>query len=99
MPDEFHTLAALVTWAENDGAWPRMSSDDPAFAPGVGWQEPGGLTTRALLDLLLPLAGRADGLALNEVNPMTDTGAQTTILAANLLFQFVVAAGLEATGP
>ncbi|SLN50608.1 hypothetical protein ROG8370_02241 [Roseovarius gaetbuli] len=20
-----------MTWAENDGAWPRMSSDDPAF--------------------------------------------------------------------
>jgi formiminoglutamase/agmatinase len=68
---------------------------DPAIAPGVGWQEPGGLTTRMLLDLLLPLASRADGLALNEVNPMTDAGAQTTILAANLLFQFVVAGGLE----
>lgn len=67
---------------------------DPAIAPGVGWQEPGGLTTRMLLDLLLPLASRAEGLALNEVNPMTDVGSQTTVLAANLLFQFVVAAGL-----
>lgn len=67
---------------------------DPAVAPGVGWQEPGGLTTRMLLNLLLPLASRADGLALNEVNPMTDAGSQTTILAANLVFQFVVAAGL-----
>lgn len=67
---------------------------DPAIAPGVGWQEPGGLTTRTLLDLLLPLASRADGFALNEVNPMTDAGSQTTILAANLVFQFVVAAGL-----
>lgn len=65
---------------------------DPAFAPGVGWQEPGGLTPRQLLDILLPLAPETDGLALNEVNPMTDSGAQTTILAANLLFQFVVAA-------
>jgi formiminoglutamase/agmatinase len=67
---------------------------DPAHAPGVGWQEPGGLTTRQLLDVLLPLAGRADGFALNEVNPMTDAGQQTTILAANLVFQFVVAAQL-----
>lgn len=67
---------------------------DPAIAPGVGWQEPGGLTTRMLLDLVLPLAPRVDGLALNEVNPMTDSGSQTTILAANLVFQFVVAAGL-----
>ena len=67
---------------------------DPAFAPGVGWQEPGGLSSRLLLDLLLPLASRTDGLVLTEVNPMTDQGAQTTILAANLVFQFVVAAGL-----
>ena len=67
---------------------------DPAFAPGVGWQEPGGFSSRLLLDLLLPLASRTDGLVLTEVNPMTDQGAQTTILAANLVFQFVVAAGL-----
>jgi arginase family enzyme len=32
------------------------------------------------------------GLALNEVNPMTDQRAQTSILAANLVFQFAVAA-------
>jgi formiminoglutamase/agmatinase len=67
---------------------------DPAFAPGVGWQEPGGLTTRNLLDLMIELAPLASGFALNEVNPMTDQGSQTTILAANLVFQFLVAAGL-----
>ena len=65
---------------------------DPAHAPGVGWQEPGGLTSRMLLDFLIALAPRADGLCLNEVNPMTDAGPQTSILAANLLFQFCVAA-------
>lgn len=31
LPPEFHTLAALVNWAENDGAWPRISSEDPAY--------------------------------------------------------------------
>ena len=67
---------------------------DPAYAPGVGWQEPGGFSSRFLLDLLLPLASRVAGFALNEVNPMTDQGSQTSILAANLVFQFVVAAGL-----
>jgi formiminoglutamase/agmatinase len=67
---------------------------DPAFAPGVGWQEPGGLTVRQLLDFLVALAPRADGLALNEVNPMTDHRSQTSIVAANLIFQFAVAAGL-----
>ena len=66
---------------------------DPAFAPGVGWQEPGGLTVRHLLDLLVALAPVATGLAVNEVNPMTDHRSQTSILAANLIFQFAVAAG------
>tara|TARA_R110002094_G_scaffold173280_1_gene154625 strand:+ start:1320 stop:2675 length:1356 start_codon:yes stop_codon:yes gene_type:complete len=31
LPEEFHTLAALVNWAENGGAWPRISSDHPAY--------------------------------------------------------------------
>lgn len=65
---------------------------DPAYAPGVGWQEPGGLTPRLLLDLLVALAPRASGMSLNEVNPMTDHRSQTSILAANLIFQFAVAA-------
>lgn len=70
---------------------------DPGYAPGVGWQEPGGLSVRQLLEFLVALAPRADGLTLNEVNPMTDHRSQTSILAANLIFQFAVAAGL-ATG-
>lgn len=67
---------------------------DPAHAPGVGWHEPGGLTTRQLLDFLLALAPRADGWCFNEVNPMTDARSQTSILAANLIFQVAVASGL-----
>ena len=65
---------------------------DPAHAPGVGWHEPGGLTSGDLIDMLVALAPQVDGFALNEVNPMTDHRAQTSILAANLVFQFAVAA-------
>jgi len=65
---------------------------DPAHAPGVGWHEPGGLTSGDLIDMLVALAPDADGFCLNEVNPMTDHRSQTTILAANLVFQFAVAA-------
>jgi formiminoglutamase/agmatinase len=65
---------------------------DPAHAPGVGWHEPGGLTSRELFDLVVSLAPTTGGFALNEVNPLTDRGPQSTILAANLVFQFVVAA-------
>ena len=69
-----------------------MDVPDPAHAPGVGWHEPGGLTSGELLDLLVALAPRVGGFALNEVNPLTDAGPKTTILAANLVFQFAVAA-------
>ena len=65
---------------------------DPAHAPGVGWHEPGGLTSGDLIDMLVALAPDAGGFCLNEVNPMTDHRSQTTILAANLVFQFAVAA-------
>ena len=65
---------------------------DPAHAPGVGWHEPGGLTSRELLDLVVALAPSIRGFALNELNPMTDHQAQSSILAANLVFQFAVAA-------
>jgi len=65
---------------------------DPAHAPGVGWHEPGGLTSRQLLDLVVALAPRVRGFALNELNPMTDARAQSSILAANIVFQFAVAA-------
>jgi len=65
---------------------------DPAHAPGVGWHEPGGLTSGDLIDMLVALAPGADAFCLNEVNPMTDHRSQTTILAANLVFQFAVAA-------
>jgi agmatinase len=65
---------------------------DPAHAPGVGWHEPGGMTSRQLLDLVVELAPAARGFALNELNPMTDARAQSSILAANLVFQFAVAA-------
>ena len=87
-------IAAVVATADHLVVSVDIDVLDPAYAPGVGWQEPGGLTTRMLLDILLELAPAASGFALNEVNPMTDQGSQTTILAANLVFQFLVAAGL-----
>ena len=68
-----------------------MDVVDPAHAPGVGWHEPGGLTSRQLLDLVSALAPDIDAVCLNEVNPLTDTREQTVILAANVIFQFAVA--------
>ena len=31
LPPEFHTLNRLLRWAEGGGAWPKITSEDPAF--------------------------------------------------------------------
>lgn len=85
-------IRAVVAGADHVFVSVDMDVLDPAHAPGVGWHEPGGLTSRALLDLLVSLAPVTGGFGLNEMNPMTDHRAQTSILAANLVFQFAVAA-------
>jgi formiminoglutamase/agmatinase len=85
-------IRAAVGGADHVFVSVDMDVLDPAHAPGVGWHEPGGLTSRQLLDLVAALAPATGGFALNEVNPMTDHRAQTAILAANVIFQFAVAA-------
>lgn len=63
---------------------------DPAHAPGAGAHEPGGLTSRFALDAVRALAPHCAGLAITEVNPMTDVGDMTSTLAAYLAFGFAV---------
>ncbi len=31
LPEEFHQLAALVDWAENNGPWPTITAESPAY--------------------------------------------------------------------
>ncbi|KMK65667.1 DUF6638 family protein [Puniceibacterium sp. IMCC21224] len=31
LPEAWHTLNRLLAWAEGNGVWPRVSSDDPAY--------------------------------------------------------------------
>ncbi len=31
LPEEFHLLGALVNWAENDGPWPTIPAESPAY--------------------------------------------------------------------
>jgi formiminoglutamase/agmatinase len=85
-------IQAVVAGADHIFVSVDLDVLDPAHAPGVGWHEPGGLTSRELLDLVVSLAPITGGFALNEVNPLTDQRAQTSILAANVVFQFAVAA-------
>ena len=57
---------------------------DPAFAPGVSHQEPGGLTTRQLFDLLAALQGPIVGADIVELNPRRDIVDMTAMVAAKL---------------
>ncbi|RGE21126.1 arginase family protein [Leucobacter sp. wl10] len=66
---------------------------DPAYAPGAGAHEPGGLTSREGIELVKALAPYADGFAVTEVNPMTDLGDRTSNLAAYLCYYFAMFGG------
>ena len=63
---------------------------DPAYAPGAGAHEPGGLTSRFALDAVRALAPHCDAMAVTEVNPLTDVRDITSTLAAYLVFSFGV---------
>jgi arginase len=57
---------------------------DPAFAPGVSHHEPGGLSTRALLDLILSIEAPVVGADVVELNPRRDRDGATAMVAARL---------------
>jgi agmatinase len=63
---------------------------DPAFAPGTGTPEVGGLTSAQVLELLRMLGG-LDIVAFDivEVSPPFDHGSITALLAANVLFELI----------
>ena len=63
---------------------------DPAFAPGTGTPEVGGLTSYEILQLVRGLRGLdLIGFDLVEVSPPFDHSNITAILAANLAFEFL----------
>ncbi len=67
-----------------------IDSADPAFAPGTGTPEVGGLTSYQLLQLIRGLHGlNLIGFDLVEVSPPFDHGDITAILAANLAFEYL----------
>jgi len=63
---------------------------DPAFAPGTGTPEVGGLSSYQMLQLVRGLQGlNIIGFDLVEVSPPYDHSEITSILAANLAFEFL----------
>ncbi len=63
---------------------------DPAFAPGTGWREPGGFTSREMINMVRKIAKlNVKGFDIVEVNPKLDINDITSILAAKMIFEFV----------
>ncbi len=58
---------------------------DPAFAPGVSHQEPGGLSVREVISLIQELPGPFVGADVVEYNPLCDLGGATARVAAKLV--------------
>jgi len=67
-----------------------IDSVDPAFAPGTGTPEVGGLTSAQALALVRGLAGlNIVGFDVVEVSPPYDQSGITSMLAANVLFELL----------
>jgi arginase family enzyme len=62
---------------------------DPAFAPGVSHPEPGGLTTRDVLDLVRDFADVLMGADIVELNPLRDPAGLTAMVAAKFYKEIV----------
>jgi agmatinase len=63
---------------------------DPAFAPGTGTPQVGGLSSFQILELVRCLKGQSlIGADLVEVSPPYDSGEITSLLAANLLYEML----------
>ena len=76
-----------------------IDSLDPAFAPGTGTPEVGGLTTREALDLLRGLAGLdIIGGDVVEVAPQYDSTSITAHAAAQMLFEILCLAVIALDG-
>ena len=63
---------------------------DPSVAPGTGTPEPGGLTAAQGLEVIRGVFGlNLIGADLVEVSPPYDTTGNTSLLAANLVFEML----------
>jgi agmatinase len=76
-----------------------IDSLDPAFAPGTGTPEAGGLTTREALALLRACAGlNVVGGDVVEIAPMYDPTSVTAQIAAQVVFEIVALVAISRAG-
>ena len=66
-----------------------MDGFDPAFAPGVSHHEPGGLTSRQVINLIQSIKTEVIGADIVEYNPNRDFQNMTAFLAAKMMKEIV----------
>lgn len=73
---------------------------DPAFAPGTGTPEPGGLTTRELLRAVRRIAASLDLCAMDmvEVSPPYDPSGITALAAHRVVLEILTGMALRRSG-
>jgi agmatinase len=62
---------------------------DPAYAPGVSHHEPGGLSSRQVIDLIQNINAHVIGADIVEYNPHKDFQNMTAFLAAKLMKELI----------
>lgn len=67
-----------------------MDGFDPAFAPGVSHHEPGGLSSRQVIDLIQSIETEVIGADIVEYNPTRDFQNMTAFLAAKMMKEILV---------
>jgi agmatinase len=66
-----------------------MDGFDPAFAPGVSHHEPGGLSSRQVIDLIHSIETEIIGADIVEYNPNRDFQNMTAFLAAKMMKEII----------
>jgi agmatinase len=93
---------ALAEIAHTGAMWLSVDIDvlDPAFAPGTGTPEPGGMATRELLRAVRKLALEHDlaGMDLVEVSPPYDHAEITAIAAHGVVMEVLSAVAARRAG-
>ncbi len=65
---------------------------DPAFAPGTGTPEPGGCTSREIIEAILAMKDlNVVGMDIVEVSPLNDNSDITSVLGAKLVREALLA--------
>jgi arginase len=84
---EMRALGDLRTLAFKGPVYLTFDLDalDPAFAPGVSHFEPGGLTTRQVLDIIHHFQGKLVGADVVELNPQRDLLGMTAMVGAKIV--------------